>query len=188
MSGLRIKQYREKNKYSQKDLAGILGVSTRTIARWEQNITQPGTEELSKVAKLIGVTEEELISDKDNPADFTLEKLQQSALERISDGVDNLVSGQDVINQSIDSGREEFRIRQEELIQELREQNVKLVKQIEENSKACDVQKQLLRQNRIRNAILIMAAILLIIIVIFFIWYTVNFGQITADPSKIYTD
>lgn len=31
MSGLRIKQYREKNKYSQKDLAGILGVSTRSI-------------------------------------------------------------------------------------------------------------------------------------------------------------
>ena len=93
MSGLRIKQYRENNNYSQEDLAGFLGVTRRTISRWEQNKSKPNADELSRVAKFIGVSEEELLSEDDTAC-------STNVLERISDSVDNLVSGQDKTRQT----------------------------------------------------------------------------------------
>ena len=78
MSGLRIRQFREKNKYSQKDLANILGVSVRTIVRWEQNSSKPCAED-----------------DKDD-IDLSSDEPKQDVLGRISDSVDNLVTGQEM--------------------------------------------------------------------------------------------
>ena len=65
MSGLKIKQYREINKYSQRDLASILGVSMRSVARWEQNESKPHPDEMNKITKLLGITEDELLSEDD---------------------------------------------------------------------------------------------------------------------------
>ena len=65
MSGLKIKRFREEKHYSQEELASLLGVTRRTISRWEQNSSKPNADELSKIAKYIGVTEEELLSDDD---------------------------------------------------------------------------------------------------------------------------
>ena len=112
LSGLRIKQFREKNHYSQEELAAILNVTRRTISRWEQNNSKPNADELSKIAKLIGVTEEELVSDDD------ISYSSANVLERITDGVDNLVSGQEYISKSIESNRDEYGKKQDELIKE----------------------------------------------------------------------
>ena len=61
MSGLIIKKFRERNNYSQKELAKILDVSVRTIARWEQNNTKPNSDELKRLATLLSVTEDEIL-------------------------------------------------------------------------------------------------------------------------------
>lgn len=37
--GLKIKQLRIKNNYTQNDLANMLGVSYQAISRWENNIS-----------------------------------------------------------------------------------------------------------------------------------------------------
>lgn len=180
---MRIKRYREKNKYSQKDLASILGVSVRTVARWEQNNTKPSGEELKRVVTLIGITENELLSEEDDKE--SLPSTNQTYLERISDSVDNLVSGQESINNTLISGREEYHEKQEELIQELRKQNSDLMKKLEDNSAAYDLQKEMLRQRKIRNLIIFGFAVLLLVIIAISIWYLFNFGPITADQPEI---
>ncbi len=95
MSGLIIKKFRERNNYSQKELAKILDVSVRTIARWEQNNTKPNSDELKRLATLLSVTEDEILSDKDTEINTSSEQSKQDLIAKISDSVDNLVSGQE---------------------------------------------------------------------------------------------
>ncbi len=181
MLGALIKEYREKNNYSQREFAGVIGVSTRSISRWEQEQAKPSIDELKKLSETLGISETELLRrDDSTPA------LPRNELERITDGVENLVAGQDSINQSIDSGREEFRKRQEELIQELRSQNADLMNKINENTNTNDLQKEILRQKRIKNLILFGFVIALIIIIIAVVWYVFNFGPITSEQPVVY--
>ena len=65
MSGVRIKEYREKMNFSQRDLAGLLGVSVRSVARWERNISKPHPDEMKKITKITGITEDELLRSDD---------------------------------------------------------------------------------------------------------------------------
>ena len=99
MSGLRIKLYREKNGYSQEDLARILDVTRRTVSRWEQNSSKPNEAELKRLATLIGVTEDEILSDEDDLIRPSKDA-GQNILGKISDSVDNLVTGQEIINET----------------------------------------------------------------------------------------
>lgn len=185
MSGLRIKQFRERNKYSQKDLASILDVSVRTIARWEQNNTKPNSDELKKLATLMGVSEDEILNDADTEFDSSTELTNQKLIAKISDSVENLVTGQDTINESLTSNRDEYIKKQNELIQELRKQNADLIEKLDTNNKTYNLQKELLRQKKIRNAILIGLAITIIVIIIFSIWITMSIGP---DPNTVYVD
>ena len=176
MSGLRIKQYRERNGYSQEELAGFLGVTRRTISRWEQNKSKPNVDELSRIAKFIGVTEEELISEEDTPVSSTV-------LERISDGVDNLVSGQETINESIVSNHDEYSKKQDELIKELQAQNRQLLSKLDEQSetinsykKALDLSIAELRHKKIRTAIVAVTCIFILLIVVITWLFIVNHG------------
>lgn len=52
---LPIKQYRKKNKLTQKVLAGKLGVSIPTIVNWESGRNAPRGKNLAKVQSLLGV-------------------------------------------------------------------------------------------------------------------------------------
>jgi len=130
LSGLKIKQYREINKYSQKDLASILGVSMRSVARWEQNESKPHPDEMNKITKLLGITEDELLSEDDGDTESSAYKSKQDVLDRISDSVDNLVTGQETINESLSSNRDEYIRKQDEMIMELRSQNESLLSKI----------------------------------------------------------
>lgn len=100
MSGLRIKLYREKNGYSQEDLARILDVTRRTVSRWEQNSSKPNEAELKRLATLLGVTEDEILSDEDDLISPSKDA-GQNILGKISDSVDNLVTGQEIINERL---------------------------------------------------------------------------------------
>lgn len=190
MSGLRIKLYREKNGYSQEDLARILDVTRRTVSRWEQNSSKPNGDELKRLATLIGVTEEELLNENDGISHST-EVTNHKVLDKIADGVDNLVTGQDSINDSILAEREESRARQDELIKELKKQNERLMNKLEENSKEYDLQKEILRQKQRRFIVLLIFALLIIALLSVFLWYLVNFGtnsdEIRADQPVAYT-
>ncbi|MBR4342484.1 MAG: helix-turn-helix domain-containing protein [Lachnospiraceae bacterium] len=190
MSGLRIKLYREKNGYSQEDLARILDVTRRTVSRWEQNSSKPNGDELKRLATLLGVTEDEILSDEDDLISPSKDA-GQNILGRISDSVDNLVTGQDSINDSILAEREKSRARQDELIKELKKQNEKLMNKLEENSKEYDLQKEILRQKQRRFIVLLIFALIIIALLSVFLWYLVNFGtnsdEIRADQPVAYT-
>ena len=182
MSGLIIKKFRERNNYSQKELASILDVSVRTIARWEQNNTKPNSDELKKLATLLGVTEVEILNDTDTDINSSTEQSNQNLIAKISDSVDNLVTGQDTINKSIISSRDEFQARQTELIRELQNQNAELLRKLEDNDRKQEAQKALLKQRRIKLAVMISLAILIILLVAAFLWYLATYG---TNPDEL---
>ena len=189
MHGNKIRQFRLEKGYSQKELAKLLNVTSRTISRWEQNNNQPNPDELHKLAKLIGVSAEDL--ERDNDVSVNGYESKQIVLERISDSVDNLVTGQESINESIVAEREEFRERQGELIQELRAQNSELMKKLEETKTTEELQREILRQKRIRNLILLLFGVIFLLIISIFIWFTINFGPnpniVTTDQPEVFT-
>ena len=51
--GESIKQARENLSMSQKTLAGLLGVQTQTVWRWEKGEREPNWETIQKIAKLL---------------------------------------------------------------------------------------------------------------------------------------
>lgn len=60
MLGENIRQYRKLNQFSQKDLAEQLGVSRQRISAWENNLSQPSSEQLLAIAALLHVSTEAL--------------------------------------------------------------------------------------------------------------------------------
>ncbi|MBD1379106.1 helix-turn-helix domain-containing protein [Bacillus sp. IB182487] len=51
---------------SQPDIAGLIGVSTYTVQRWEDGSVSPSGENLKKMSKLIDEIEESLSEWKNN--------------------------------------------------------------------------------------------------------------------------
>ena len=58
---MKLKFYRENNKFTQKDIAKILGKNRVTIARWEAGNVTPRLETIIKLAKLYNCTTDDLI-------------------------------------------------------------------------------------------------------------------------------
>ena len=176
MSGLRIKKYRTENCYSQKQFASIVGVSTRTIVRWEQNETKPNPEEAERIAAIIGVTAEDLLSDTDNGEENITTDEKITVLDRISENVNNLVTGQETINESLSSNRDIYIQRQDELISELKSQNEDLLSRIQTYEKALDNGKAEERHRKIRTMVII-ATCITIVGLLFVAWiYWINYG------------
>ena len=59
--GNKIKEYRELNKMTQKDIAEILGVEPATISKYEAGTIEPSIESLKRLAETFNVTVDELI-------------------------------------------------------------------------------------------------------------------------------
>ena len=62
--GNRIDQYRKEKQMTQEDLAQHLGVSPQAVSKWENDQTCPDISLLPQLAKLLGVTTDELLSGK----------------------------------------------------------------------------------------------------------------------------
>lgn len=60
----KMKQYRDKNNLSQRELGLILGVSARAISNYESGDREPNIEMLVKIASLMEITVDELIDFK----------------------------------------------------------------------------------------------------------------------------
>ena len=58
-----LKRLRKEHNLSQEDLAEKLGVSRQSVSKWEQGITDPSTANLFALAKLFGVSVEELLKE-----------------------------------------------------------------------------------------------------------------------------
>ena len=59
--GNKIKEYRELNKMTQKDIAEILGVEPATISKYEAGTIEPNIESLKRLAETFNITVDELI-------------------------------------------------------------------------------------------------------------------------------
>ena len=63
--GNKIKEYRELNKMTQKDIAEILEVEPGTISKYESGIIEPNIESLKRLAEIFNITVDELIKDEE---------------------------------------------------------------------------------------------------------------------------
>ena len=61
--GENIKEYRIQCKMTQEFVAERLGVSRQTVSKWESGISDPSTSNLFALAKLFGITPEELLKN-----------------------------------------------------------------------------------------------------------------------------
>ena len=68
----RLKELREKRKYTQSQLAKMVGISLRSIQNYEQNLSKPITAALLEIAKVLDVTPEYLLLGEDNMQTYTM--------------------------------------------------------------------------------------------------------------------
>lgn len=73
-----IKQYRNKNGLTQKEMARRLGVTAPAVNKWEKGNTLPDVSLLVPIARLLGITIDELLSFHD---ELTEEEINQFVLQ-----------------------------------------------------------------------------------------------------------
>ncbi len=64
--GLNIAYFRKINCLTQEELANLIGISTQAVSKWEQQLTCPDIMLLPKIAKIFGITIDELFGIKVN--------------------------------------------------------------------------------------------------------------------------
>ena len=57
----RIREYREKNGFSQEDLAQLLNLDRSSVAKWESGDSTPRTDRLIEMAKIFKCSIDELL-------------------------------------------------------------------------------------------------------------------------------
>ncbi len=63
--GETIKSHRTSCKMTQEFVAEAIGVSRQAVSKWEQGVSDPNTSNLIALAKLFGISAEELLKDVD---------------------------------------------------------------------------------------------------------------------------
>lgn len=59
--GDKIREYREKRKYSQKEFAKLIGVSNSRVSNWENGINRPDVDILKSICEVLDVSPSELL-------------------------------------------------------------------------------------------------------------------------------
>lgn len=78
--GSRIKKLRIEKGLSQKEMAKICGMPYSTYSNYENNNREPGTDQLYKIASVLGISVSELISGTDNAKYDAILSLMRSKL------------------------------------------------------------------------------------------------------------
>ena len=81
--GLFLKELRCQKALTQEQLSGILGVSNRSISRWENGVTMPDFDLLIQIAKFYDVEIEEILDGERKHADP--DKQTEETLLKIAD-------------------------------------------------------------------------------------------------------
>ena len=63
-----MRRYRKQCGYSQKDLASQLFVTQQAVGKWERGEATPNPETVLKIAKILGITIDQLLGDTATPA------------------------------------------------------------------------------------------------------------------------
>ena len=69
--GAAIKEHRTRCKMTQEFVAESIGVSRQAVSKWESGASDPSTSNLFALAKLFGISAEELLKGVNGPADHT---------------------------------------------------------------------------------------------------------------------
>ena len=78
----RLYELRKKNGLSQEELADKLGISRQAVSKWERAEASPDTDNLILLAKLYGITLDELLNTED-AKDLALENQESDQLEEV---------------------------------------------------------------------------------------------------------
>ena len=65
----KLKELREKNGFTQEEIAQLLNISRQSVSKWERGITSPDIKSLFKLSKLYNVTMESML-DSEELIDF----------------------------------------------------------------------------------------------------------------------
>lgn len=72
--GNRISQFRKEKGYTQEEMAEKLGVTPQAVSKWENDISYPDILLLPKIAEMLGITVDELLSgERKKDTNFLLE-------------------------------------------------------------------------------------------------------------------
>lgn len=73
--GNRIKQFREENNMTQKEIAEILEVEPGTISKYESNLIEPNIKSLIRLSNTFQITIDELIREEDEEYEFDVSEI-----------------------------------------------------------------------------------------------------------------
>lgn len=73
--GKRLKELRVARGYTQATLAAMLGTSAMQIYRWETQRRDPGTQDLERLAHVLGTDRDYFFDNGEPPAEFIEERL-----------------------------------------------------------------------------------------------------------------
>lgn len=100
--GNRIFELRKSKGLSQKELGSLLGVSNKSVSKWENGAAIPKTDTLVKLADIFGISAQELLQGKTD-SKLTLKKLSYETNEMfLTEEIekrDNAIKMQNISNQ-----------------------------------------------------------------------------------------
>lgn len=79
--GSRIAELRRKKNMTQEDLANALGVTPQAVSKWENDLSCPDITLLPQLARLFGVTIDELLGNQNQPETTLLPEEQRKPLK-----------------------------------------------------------------------------------------------------------
>ena len=82
--GKRIATLRKEKGIKQEELAQMLDISAQAVSKWENDLTCPDINALPKLAQILGVTVDELLSGKKEPAVVVLPEEKRKDLKNMT--------------------------------------------------------------------------------------------------------
>ena len=79
--GIRIAELRRKKNMTQEELAAELGVTAQAVSKWENDLSCPDITLLPQLARLFGVTIDELLGNQNQPETTLLPEEQRKPLK-----------------------------------------------------------------------------------------------------------
>ncbi len=91
--GQNIRHYRQEARLSQEKLAELMDISRQAVTKWEGDLSAPSTENLIRLAEILGTTVETLIGREAPESEPTAEEiLRQYRQEQVSIGLQKRIS------------------------------------------------------------------------------------------------
>lgn len=82
--GEKIRQERKRNRLTQEELAAQMGVSIKTLQRWETEERSPRTKELKKLSEILGTSVEYLMGEAVEKEDTNEETISEYTKEQVN--------------------------------------------------------------------------------------------------------